>query len=201
MLQNELDVYGTKKIALPKPELYVIYTGSRKDRKEKISLKDDIFGGESIGADLEVRVIYDGSEGDIIYQYVTFCKVLDEQVKKYGRTETAVRETIQICSNRDILKEYLKSQEKEIVNIMMSLFNEETIMKNHDASIKQEGRAEGRAEGRTEGRAEGQQEATVDYIKNIMDSLGVTMDKAMESLKIPQDRRAMYAGLVEESLR
>ena len=87
----------------------MIYTGDRKDRKETISLKNDIFGGEDIGVNLEVKVLYDGQEGDIIYQYVAFCKVLKERIAKHGRTETAVRETIKICCDRDILKEYLES--------------------------------------------------------------------------------------------
>ena len=38
---------------------------------------------------------------------------------------------------------------------MMTLFDDETIMRNHDARIRREGRAEGRTEGRKEGRTEG----------------------------------------------
>ena len=35
-------------------------------------------------------------------------------------------------------------------------------------------------------------------IKNVMDSFGVTVDKAMESLKIPQSQRSLYAGLIKK---
>ena len=38
------------------------------------------------------------------------------------------------------------------------------------------------------------------FIRNIMESLGVTVDKAMDSLKIPQSQRSHYAGLVEQQL-
>ena len=41
------------------------------------------------------------------------------------------------------------------------------------------------------------QETTVTYIRNIMESLGVTVDKAMDSLKIPQTQRDTYAGLIK----
>ncbi len=41
--KNDLDIYSTKNVALPKPELYVIYTGNRKRRPEKISLKSVFF--------------------------------------------------------------------------------------------------------------------------------------------------------------
>ena len=42
-------------------------------------------------------------------------------------------ETIRICKDRNVLKEYLESRENEVVNIMMTLFDEETIMKNYEA--------------------------------------------------------------------
>ena len=46
-------------------------------------------------------------------------------------TEQTVKETIRICKDRNILKEYLISREKEVVTIMMSLFDDEQIMKTY----------------------------------------------------------------------
>ena len=40
------------------------------------------------------------------------------------------------------------------------------------------------------------QQTTVTHIKDIMDSFGVTIERAMDSLKIPQPERKTYAGLV-----
>jgi hypothetical protein len=42
-----------------------------------------------------------------------------------------VEETIRICKDRNILRDYLESKEKEVVTIMMSLFDEEQIMKTY----------------------------------------------------------------------
>ena len=53
-----------------------------------------------------------------------------EQTKQYGMTQKAVTETIRMCEGRNILREYLPDREKEIVTIMMSLFDEEQIMKS-----------------------------------------------------------------------
>lgn len=53
--------------------------------------------------------------------------------------QKAVTETIRLCKDRNILSEYLAKREKEVVTIMMSLFDEEQIMKSfikserHDA--------------------------------------------------------------------
>ncbi len=65
-----------------------------------------------------------------------FCKVFDEQRNLYGMTEQAVKETIRICKDRNILKEYLISREVEVVTIMMSLFDDEQIMKSFIKSEK-----------------------------------------------------------------
>ena len=82
----KLDVYDEEKITLPKPELYVIYTGRNPGSKpEEISLKENFFGGADIAVDCKVKVLLDGKKGDIINQYVRFCQVFHEQVRIHGR--------------------------------------------------------------------------------------------------------------------
>mgnify|MGYP006920858401 CR=1 FL=1 len=46
-------------------------------------------------------------------------------------TQTAVTETIRIYKDRNVLRKYLLDREKEVVTIMMSLFDEEQIMKSY----------------------------------------------------------------------
>ena len=43
------------------------------------------------------------------------------------------------------------------------------------------------------------QQTTVDHIRNIMESFGVTIEKAMDSLNIPQSQRSTYVGLVSKA--
>ena len=45
---------------------------------------------------------------------------------------------------------------------------------------------------------EQEQETKLLDIKNVMESFGVTIERAMDSLKIPQADQAIYAGLVQE---
>ena len=132
------NVYGSKKLELPRPELYVIFTGNRKTRPEYLYLSKEFFGGDDSVLDVKVKMIYDGKEGDIINQYVAFTKIYNEQVKLYGRTREAVLETIRICKNQNVLSEYLSSREKEVVDIMMTLFNEEYILKTYVESREKE---------------------------------------------------------------
>ncbi len=128
-LENDMDLYKSKKVRLPKPELYVIYTGNRKNRPEKITLTNEFFHGEETAIEVTVKMIYDGKKGDIINQYVAFTRILNAQIKLHGGTKTAILETIRICKSKDVLKEYLEGKESEVIDIMMQLYDQEEIMR------------------------------------------------------------------------
>ena len=134
--------YRSKKVKIPIPEIYVIFTGDRKDRPSEVSLVQEFFEGRESCIDVKVKMIYDGEEGDIINQYVIFTKVCNEQMAIHGRTQKAVLETIRICKDRNVLKEYLSSKEKEVVDIMMLLYDEEEIMRSYVESERYDERIE-----------------------------------------------------------
>ena len=134
--RTKQNLYGSKKMNMPKPELYVIFTGEKpKNPPDTISLSKDFFDGEMIAVDVEVKVLYQEDEDNIIGQYIIFCKVYNEQRKKYGQTKKAVTETIRICKDRNILKEYLENKEQEVVDIMMTLFDDEQILEAYAKDI------------------------------------------------------------------
>lgn len=130
------NLYGSKKVMIPKPELYMIYTGDRKNIPDSISLSNEFFYGDRISIDAEVKVLYQENEKDIIGQYIIFSKVYNEQRKLYGNTKQSVTETIRICKSRNVLKEYLENKEQEVVDIMMTLFDDEQILKAYVKDIK-----------------------------------------------------------------
>ena len=78
--EQDADLYGSKKVHVPEPELYMIFTGERASRPETISLSKEFFGGKECAIEV-------------------------------GR-------------------------EKEVISIMMALFDEEKIMRTHIASEK-----------------------------------------------------------------
>ncbi len=57
--------------------------------------------------------------------------------------------------------------------------------KIHEKAIRAEERAEGRAEGRTE--------EQMSSIRNLMETLQLSAQQAMDALKIPMDKRKEYA--------
>ena len=140
--RTKQNLYKSKKVQMPMPEIYVIFTGERKTRPSEISLSQEFFDGRDCGIDVRVKMIYDGKEGDIINQYVLFTKICNEQMKEHGRTRKAVMEAIRICKDRDVLREYLSNRESEVVSIMMVLYDEEEIMRSYVESERHDEKIE-----------------------------------------------------------
>lgn len=65
------------------------------------------------------------------------------------------------------------------------------------AEGREEGRAEGREEGRAEGRAEGRMEVFLASIRSLMANTGWPLEKAMETLNVPETDRSKYAELLQ----
>lgn len=136
--RSKQNLYSSKKVFLPRPELYVIYTGERGDKPDEIVLSEEYFNGLDSALEVRVKVIYEKETEDIINQYILFSKIYNRHRKKYGRTRTAIMKTIRICKDNNILKEYLKSREKEVISIMMFLYDDEAIGRAYINSIKRE---------------------------------------------------------------
>ena len=147
--EQKLDLYGSHPVEIPRPELYVVYTGDREAVPETLRLSDLYQGVGS--AEVEVKVLRDDGTGDILDQYVRFCKIADEQREKYGLTQQAIDETIRICIAENVLAPFLASRQKEVLEIMVTLFDQEKIAEIHDYNVAKAARQEGHQLGREEG--------------------------------------------------
>ena len=176
------NIYGSKRVELPRPELYVIYTGNRKTRPEHLRLSEEFWGGGECAVEVRVKMIYDGKKGDIISQYVAFTRVYNEQIKLHGRTRKAVLETIRICRDSHILKEYLEAREQEVVNIMMTLFDEEYILKTYVEQEKREAAEKAAEKATKEADRKLYQKGT--SVADIADVLSVTEQEVKQWLDI-----------------
>ena len=180
------DIHNTGKLPLPVPEFYVIYTGEKRNVPERISLRKDFFNDEAASIDLEARVISTESTRDIIGQYIIFAHVYDRQVKLYGRDRKAAEETVRICKDRGVLREYLEAHEKEVINSMIMLFEQEEAVKRYGNRMRSEGRDEGRGEGKIATLAELVTDGVM-TIEQAAKKMGMTVEAfkaAAEALKV-----------------
>lgn len=181
--KEKLNVYSSRKIELPKPELYVIYTGDKQIDKEYITLSEEFFNGEQSAIEIRVRVITDGQQGDIINQYVTFTKVYNAQMRKYGRVQEAIVETIKICKNKNVLREYLLNHEQEVYDIMFALFDDDYILNAALREAEQNGIQQGMQQGMQEGERLNIQKIAFRLFKknksdeDIIDTLDISADE------------------------
>ena len=147
----QANLYGSSKIAVPMPELYVIYTGQRNQgRPAYLSFRETFFPKKKCALDVKIKVLYGNKKqatGNIIEQYVAFSQIWDDQIKQYGKTEEAVRETIRICLERGILVDYLTERKVEIMDIMTSLFDQDEVTRRviveHERKAERKGKKEG----------------------------------------------------------
>ncbi|MCD8364280.1 MAG: Rpn family recombination-promoting nuclease/putative transposase [Clostridiales bacterium] len=176
--QTSQSLFSEKLVHMPEPELYVIYTGDSVIDKEYISLSETFFGGKQTSLDVRVKVVVDGKEGDIINQYVVFTKVINDQVKIYGRKREAITEAIRICKDRNILKDYLTSREKEVVDIMITLFDQQEVLEDYIASDRRE--------------------QAMDYARTLYDS-GVSIEIIAKTVKQSVKTVERWLGLVPQA--
>jgi hypothetical protein len=125
---RERDVYlfSSTKAECPRIELYAIFSCERENMPETLSLCGEFFPRGGCDLDATVHLLhFDEGKTDIINQYIMFCRVFNDQIKKYGYSHQAIRETLRICRDEGILAEYIKKMEGEIMDIMTYMFDEE----------------------------------------------------------------------------
>ena len=126
--RNKLNGYGSKLEKYPFPEFYVIYTGSTGvDEPRELHLKDAFMDfGRQVKLDLVVNLIDASNSSGILSEYICFCRIYTDMVKKHGYTVEAVKETIRICKNNNYLKDYLESREVEVTRMLSRVFDQQT---------------------------------------------------------------------------
>ena len=180
----------------------MVYTGDREDVPETLLLSD-LYGGSG-DAEVRVKVLRGTGNGDIVDQYVRFCKIADEERKRHGRSGKAIEETLRRCIEENVLAPFLMTRQKEVAEIMVTLFDQEKVMEIHDYHVAQaaredglqEGRVKGRAEGRAEGHAEGLTEGALKVIRSLMKNMGLSVEQALATVGIPEAERPQYESLL-----
>ena len=169
--ENRLSLYREKPVSVPRPELYMVYTGAKEEIPDVLYFSN-LYDGRG-AVELEVKVLRNDGSGNIVDQYIVFCEILAEQVKLYGRTDEALQNTINICLKRGILVPFLNSRMKEVVDIMTTLFDQEKVWEIERYNIAKENREEGRQEGREEGMALGAEKERQKMLHQMLEHMSI----------------------------
>ena len=180
--KQRIQLYSSSKAQMPKPELYVIYTGEKGNHPDVLSLKNEFFPDTDCCIDAKVKAIYLRNSNDIINQYIGFCRVFNEQVALYGRTLKAAKEIVRICRDMDLLSDYLGERETEVEGIMLALFDQEQVWNIEKEHIRQQaleqGVSQGLSRGISQGISQGRLAMLIDLVRDGSLSLASAAKKA-----------------------
>ena len=184
--EHEYNLYGTKPVSIPRPELYMVYVGESRELPDELRLSTLYSGeGDAVDVEVKIRVLKDTGKRTILDQYIRFCEICTEQRKIHGNTEKAVKEILRICKEENILMPFLMLREKEVQDIMVTLFNEEYIARMHDRDLLNQGEQKGRQEGLEKA------------LRNLISATGWTLEQAMALLGIPEPDRPIYREILK----
>ncbi|EHL19152.1 hypothetical protein HMPREF9628_01709 [Peptoanaerobacter stomatis] len=165
----------------------MIYTGEDKKGNRTIKLSDTYKEKQDLPQlELTINIIETSYQHKIIWQYIEFCRILNEQAKKYGYTKEMIEETIKICTDEDILKEYLSKRKKEVMSIMSTLFSQEEVTKFVIEEEREEAKKEGKEEGRKEGIQKGMQKERVGIAQRLL-KLNISIDDIIKATGLDKE--------------
>ena len=139
--ETEQSEHLEKRVFLPKPEMYVVYTGGKKVSDE-VSFSETYFDGDS-SLDLRVKVLRQVEKNTLHGQYIGFSRVYDEQRRLYSNKLECIRETIRICIEEGYLTEFLDKHKQEVTTMLSELFDEQAQREQYDKAIRKESEERG----------------------------------------------------------
>ena len=119
VVENKVSLYREKPVSIPRPEFYVVYTGTEEAVPEVLSL-----GGPG-SVEAEVKVLRTNGSGNILDQYIQFCEILKKQMSLHGKTDEALSNTLHICMEQGVLASFLNSHMGVVVELMATLFGQQ----------------------------------------------------------------------------
>jgi len=138
--------------------------------------------------DMKVRVLCTGNKKSILGQYILFTQIYSKQKKECKDIETAVKNTIEICMNDEILKEYLDYRKMEVQEMITAFTTQEEAFESFLKDEVKRGRKEGEKIGEKRGEEKGKIDTLINFFKNgigldvISKGLGMSIDEVKSIL-------------------
>ena len=171
---REKSLHGIRKVYFPVPEMYVIYTGTKSDISDIISLKEEFLTPNS-SLELTAKVITNPEKYDIISQYIRFAHKVDYYKTQPGDKQTKALKILDECIAEGILVEFLTEHRAEVLEIMNFLFDPDYIYKAYEKELaeiaEEKGMARGMAKGMAKGMAQGLAQGKAQGMHKVLDAL------------------------------
>jgi hypothetical protein len=151
------NIYKRELIKIPKPEFIVLYNGIDKYPKEKILKLSDAFEKANMKApelELSVRVLNINKGHNLKLEkrsknlagYSAFVAKVREFQSSGDSLRKAIENAVLYCIGKGILRDYLKQNSSEVVNMLYKEFKLEDFVAVREKEARARGKKEGRAE-------------------------------------------------------
>ena len=199
-------LYSETPLLIPTPQYVVFYNGTKEQPERKELHLSDLFIQKGDFPCLEcTAVVLNINLGhnrelmekcSTLKQYAQFVACVRDCVQKHKNYETGTEKAVDYCIENGILSELLLKNKSEVVNMILTEFDEEDYREflreeARDRGLA-EGRAEGIAEGRAEGIAEGRAEGLIILCKDFHLSYEETLTKLIEKLSLNPEKAKEY---------
>ena len=193
-------LYNEQMISLPKPEFFVIYNGKAPEQEYREMKLSSAFEGDDSMLELVVKV-YNVNEGknegllkrcEFLNNYCIFINRVRYNLGLGMGIREAIVEAVRYCESQDVMKEYLESKEWELMDMIDFEFD----INEAKEVWKEEAEAKGMAQGMAKGIEKGMAKGKIESLRNIMQTLNLTIQQAMDALKIPPEERDKYASMI-----
>ena len=193
-------IYGRNLIKLPAPEFYVFYDGEDSSFDHETLRLSDAFLAPSYQLELTVNVynLADNKSDKLkslcepLHDYSIFSNKY-KQFKSEGLTiDEAVKAAVDYCLENNIMSEYLKNNEREVIDMFGFEWNEQEERK----ALLEAGEERGEARGRAIGEAHGKLLGTITSIKNLMKSTNWSAEDAMKAIGIAPSEYKQYMAML-----
>ena len=180
-------IYSTRLLRIPTPVYVIFYNGeSRMPDTSVLKLSDAFMQGEDMAC-LEVRVRMLNINAGHTTELMGRCRRLEEyavfieRVRENLRTmepAAAIRAAMEQCIEEGILSEFLSQRRAEVMNALLTEYDEEKVMKSLSGEFYEDGYEAGKEDGRKAGLTEGIRIFVVDNLEE-----GVGKDRIISKIE------------------
>ena len=197
---NGEDYHSSKKMNTPVFEHYVIYTGNGGDKDKYMLLHDCVVPKQSMN--LGIKIITD-VDASVCGQYIGFCKVYSDCLKKYkGDKSKVLYETINTCNEKGYLVEFLRENLWEVKDIMGIFMDQAMAVEHYGKEQRKEGEIRGIAIGEKKGIAIGEKRGEK---KGIEKAISIFLAKDKERMEAAAEEFDMtiseYIDMCAQSMK
>ena len=181
-------IYGDDLLKIPAPEFYVFYDGNDTSFEQQTLKLSDAFETQSDKLELTVHVynLADGMNDELkrkclpIGEYSIFSNAYKHFRQQKMEIDHAVDAAIKYCLENNVMVDYLKNNQKEVIDMFGFEWNE----KEEREALLEIGEERGRFEGK------------IESIKELMRNLNLSPEKAMTALGIAPSEFSRYLTML-----